>query len=60
MKDKGINKPARKKEDIIKFINGLDQGMINEDDESENFDISAIENILIKAENKEDLNSDTD
>jgi len=29
MKDKGINKPARKKEDIIKFINELDQGMMN-------------------------------
>ncbi|MDA0195193.1 MAG: hypothetical protein O2887_11440 [Bacteroidetes bacterium] len=60
MKDKGINKPSRKKEDIIKFINGLDQGMINEDDESEDFDISVIKNILIRAENKEDLNNETD
>ena len=54
---KEIIKPLRKPEEIIMFVNGINQGMINEEDGPENFDLTEIEKILNRSENKETINN---
>jgi len=56
--EKAINKPKRKKEEIIKFMDGLNQGMINEDEKPEHFDLTRIKKILVRPKNNADLSSE--